>query len=199
MSWYYTYYIGYKDSSGKVFPLGPYDIKGRFYPVLSSSRSFASDLHESFHRFEREEISDELLDALYRNDVYQKADYDVKGEIINCGGGWLPIKDLPTESPVKEGYFLIEDVKGYLETQNSYDLFYDHMTPTEYAMRIESELKFGPPKDEGVHLVRDYTYFSYLDVFSKEYEAFLLRNAADMFEFAELPNDGEMVAILNQG
>ena len=55
MSYYYDYYIGYKDKeTKKIYPLGPFDCFKHFHPILSRSSFFASDLHDDFYSLGKE-------------------------------------------------------------------------------------------------------------------------------------------------
>ena len=72
MSWYYDYYICRKSKDdGKIYPFGPFDYNGKFFPALSKSRSFTSDLHEYFRDIctsnERKQISEELIKKFMRD------------------------------------------------------------------------------------------------------------------------------------
>ena len=197
MSWDYTYYIGYKDKDDKVYPFAPYDKNGELHCVRSVSRSFTSDLHESFYPFTEDNITDELVNDIH-GDCGATVD-ELRKEMVGFGCGYLPVKELPHGSIMKTGYFLIDDIKEYLEDHSSYDLFFDHLSSEEYSMRLDNELKLGSPEKEDERSMRDYAFFSYEDENSKEYEAFVLRRAAHMFEFAKLPEGAELVIIMTQG
>lgn len=186
MSYYYNYTIGY-ELEGKIYPLGPYTSFGKLRDVVSRSRSFASDLYELFYPIPDEKVSDELRKQFeYTNWNNETVMQDVK---------YLYLDNLPQGRPIKSGYFLITDVQMYEEGVSPFDgeLFYEHLTPTTYAARCVSEAKFGPPKPqkdcEGfeipVHPASDYMFYAYLDTSSEEYEAQLIRDAADI-----LTNDG---------
>ena len=60
MSWYVDYYVGYKTKEGKIYPLGHFDCFGNLRPVLTKSRSFASNLWERFQRVTLVETTEEL-------------------------------------------------------------------------------------------------------------------------------------------
>ena len=65
MSWYYDYYLGYRDIiNRKIYPLGVFDDKQIIHPVLTRSKSFASSLYENFDPIKTSEISEELLSVL---------------------------------------------------------------------------------------------------------------------------------------
>ena len=196
MSYYYTYYIGTKTEDDKIYPLGPYTAKGKLKPALERSRSFASDLHERFFPVVEEQITEELRKEFEYENWNGERSVDVK---------YLPVKNLPGGSFVKSGYFLIEDVEAYQKDDDTFDLFYDRMTPEVYAARSANELRFGPPKPktgcEGEeyteHSCADYMYFAYPDYFCEEYEAHILRAAADSLE--SYGDEGELVVLLTQG
>lgn len=198
MSYYYNYYLGYKDGDGMFHPLGPFDDKGKIHEVFYRSRSFASDLHERFWELPDEKIADDLRDQ------FEYDDWDGKP---TCNLKWLPLEDLPKDSFIRSGYFLINDIKSYQSEEDSWDLFYDWMTPTEFAMRADAEARFGPPQpkkdEEGgeytEHSCRDYAYFSYPDYQSEEYESFMIRLAATSYEYAKHLEGCEIVALETEG
>ena len=105
MSYYYNYYIGYQTSDKKIYPLGPYDNKGKLYNVFYKSRTFASDLHNDMYVADEDEYSDELKNEFSYEDCNGKTQYDnIK---------YLPISKLPSEKYIKSGFFLIEDITEY--------------------------------------------------------------------------------------
>ena len=200
MSYYYTYYIGYM-SENKIYPLGPYSATGELKSVISKSASFASDLHRDFLNVLEDRISDELKKEFsYEN---------WNGETVMERVKYLPVKDLPKDSFVKSGYFLIEDVIAYENDSNSEELFYEHVSPTVYAALLQHEAQFGKPapkKDEEgyeipVYSASDYMYYTYPDYNCKEYEADLLRTVAYMLgEFdLKLPKGYELVVLETEG
>lgn len=170
MSYYYNYYLGYKKNN-KIYPLGPYDFDGNFIPVISKSRTYASDLHQIFDNLFEYEISDELRKE-FKYENYEKIT-SIK---------YLNVKDLPTESYITQGYFLIKDVEAYNKNMN-FEGFYDIISPEIYAVKLQHEILFGknqPIKnDEGYEYIEpnasDYMYYMYPDYDSKEYESFLLK------------------------
>lgn len=198
MSYYYDYYIGYKHN-GKIYPMGVYDANGKLHSVVCNSRSFASDLHESFNSIKDDEISDELRKEF----EYDGWDGKKTMGIVK----WLPVKELPSGDYVKKGYFLIEDVKAYEENRDWFEGFYDVISPQVYVALLERELKFGknqPKKDiEGEEYTdpnaSDYMFYAYPDYHSKEYEAFILREIVDSMWSSELPEGAEWVIIETEG
>ena len=196
MSYYYNYTIGYMHED-KIYPLGPYNSFGKLKDVISKSRSFASDLHYSFWHIPEEMISDELRKEFEYEDWKGEKQIEVK---------YLPVTELPEGSFIKTGYFLIEDVEQYeQEHGDSYDLFYDHLSPTVYAAKAQNEARFGSPEkqvdEEGgditPHSASEYMYYAYPDFNSKEYEAFQLRAAAEMLkEYGRPMPDGAVLVVL---
>ena len=209
MSYYYTYYLAYRTKDDKIYPLGPFDYKGEYRYVLSISRSFASDLHDEFWPIKEEMITDELMDV-FESHYYLDGYEDRKQQLLEdmkCLK-WCSLKDLPKCSYIKKGYFLIDDISSYEKDEDTLDLFYDRLTPTEYALKLENEMKFGAPKPqkdcEGYnitpHSVSDYAYYAYPDYQCAEYEAFILRQAAEMLnEYNDIPDDAEVVVIDSEG
>lgn len=206
MSTYYLYYLGYQDKDGMIYPLGPFDNKGKLHPVSDRSRSFASDLYEYFNCVKEEDKSEELIKALHSSVTLEeyKEWNDFEKEVR-----YLPISELGSSDFIKKGYFLIEDIKLYKETESLEDLFYERMSSEEYAAKLVNEMTFGPPKPkldcEGneieTYSCRDYSYFAYADEFSKEYDAYLLKTTAEMYSFYnyEFGDNGKIVALFTWG
>ena len=198
MSWYYNYTIGYiKDN--KIYPFGPYNANGKLKDVFSRSRSFASDLYEDFYKISEEQISDELRKEFEYEDWNEEKKVDV---------WYLPMSEMPDGDYVKTGYFLIDDIISYLKSKDTEDIFYEHMSSEEYAIRSTQEAKYGKPASqydcEGSlidnHSCADYAWFAYPDYISKEYESFLIREVAELLaEYNELPEGAKIVILMTQG
>ena len=199
MSYYYDYYIGYK-SGDKIYPFGPYNSLGKLKAVISRSRSFASDLHYEFYPIEDNEVSDELRKEFEYEDWNGNRAVAVKV---------LPIDDLPKGSYIKKGYYLIEDIKRYEDPDGKYfEGFFDCISPAVYASMVQNEVRFGKPEcrqnDYGElyypRTASEYMYYAYPDYESKEYEAAMIRNVADMLEgYEDLPEDAILLALETEG
>lgn len=199
MSYYYNYYVGYK-IDGKVYPFGPYNSTGKLKEVITKSRSFASDLHEVFYRVAKEEISDELRKEFEYEDWNGNKSVNVK---------MLPIKELPSGSYIKRGFFLVEDVLRYEDPDNDYfDGFYEYISPAVYASMVQNEVQFGKPERKlddcdnwyCPKAASDYMYYAYPDYNSKEYEAEMVRSVAYMLnDYSELPKDAILLALETEG
>ena len=204
MSWYYTYYLCY-EKEGKIFPLGPFDAKGQFYEVLERSRSFASAIHESFWPLKKEQMSEEFLKCFpfLREESWESNLWSYRY-----------LKDLPTGSPMKRNYYLLDDIAEFLEDGSIDDKFYDFLSPEAYALKLQNELQFGPPKEKlddfgdpyTPHSCADYALFNYEDWLSEEYEAQRIREAASVFNYSDLIYDrkewkqiNDIVVVLRQG
>lgn len=199
MSYYYNYFIGYRTKENKIYPLGPFDAFGDLRSVMSISRSYASDLHESFDYVSDDQVSDELRKEFqYEN---------FKGELELDRIKYLQVKDLPKEDFVKRGYFRITDVEEYLKEGWTEGLEYDFMTPEAYAFRRDNELKFGRPvstkDEEGNDLpaksCADYMYFAYPDYSCKGYECMMLRRVANMLDYGDMPKESVLVVLETEG
>lgn len=200
MSYYYTYYLGYKHE-GKIYPLGPYDCFGKLRDVINRSRSFASNLHERFWPVEEDEISDELRKEFEYTDWEDKKVVSLKK---------LALSKLPSGDFIRRGYALIDDVKVY-EEADSYDtdgLFCDFISPTVYAAMSANEKTFGKPAEredaDGNRYIpnsaSDYMYYAYPDYSSENYEADIIRSAASSYKYTnEMPEDAEIVVLLSEG
>ena len=194
MSYYYNYYLGYKKNN-KIYPLGPYDFNGNFIPVISKSRTYASDLHKMFDNLFEDEISDELR---------KEFKYENYESITSIK--YLNVKDLPTESYIKQGYFLIKDVEAY--NKNTYfEGFYDIISPEIYAVKLQHEILFGknqPIKDDEGYTytesnASDYMYYMYPDYDSKEYESFLLKKYFEPYIESTIDDKIEYVILETEG
>lgn len=198
MSYYYTYYLGY-EKDGKIYPFAPYDCFGHFKPVIERSRSFASELHCRFSTIPEENYSEELKTR------FEYKTWDNRNEIEEVKMCY--IDELPTGDYIKTGYFLITDVEQYEKDHDSEDLFYDTVSPTVYAAMAANETQFGKPQprkdDEGNEYIpntaSDYMYYAYPDHFCEEYEAFLLRMEANIYDYGCLPEDARIVVLLTEG
>lgn len=180
MSYYYHYYLGYiKDN--KIYPWGLFSADGKLSPVLSKSRSFASNLHDFFNIAKKDQISDELRKYFeYKN---------WNEEIVMDTIKYLAVEDLPSGSFIKTGYFLIEDVKKYEETHDNTELFFETITPIIYAEMLKNELIFGTPSlatDEEInrdiypkYSASDYMFYAYPDYDSAEYESTILQKVME--------------------
>ena len=198
MSYYYNYYIGYKQD-GKIYPWGPYTAEGRLEPVLSRSRSFASDLYNEFHVVSDKEISEELRKEFEYEDWTKTKRIDVK---------YLSEDDLPTGSYIKTGYFLIKDVEAYENDKyGNFEGFCDVISPEVYAAKLQHEMMFGknqPKKDdEGYEYTEpnasDYMYYAYPDYNTEEYESFFLRQLIDALRNVFAGRDVEYVVLETEG
>lgn len=187
MSYYYNYYIGYKKDN-KIYPFGPYDSTGQLQPIISRSRSFASDLHELFSMVPENAISNELRQEFSYKNYNDEETIDVK---------YLSVNQLPTKSFIKTGYFLISDVQTYEKNNDdSEDLFYESLTPALYAAKLQNEIMLG--KTDSEYSASDYMFYAYPDYFSREYEASILLHMAHSMENYNL-HDVEYVVLETEG
>ena len=218
MSWYFLYHLAWKNpEDGKLYPLGPFDDKGKFYPVVEKSRSFASDLHEEFIDIRSKEdrkklISKELFKQLYsearEEEFYGEVQEDNAYSFDDFYISYLPYKDLPKGNYIKKGYYLIEDIERYEDPDFCFDGFYDKLNPTVYAKKLENELKFGRPRPEKdaegyditPHSVADYSYYCYPDYESAEYESYCIREVAEILtQYSYGKDERELYVVLTQG
>lgn len=198
MSYYYNYYIGY-ELEGKIYPFGPYNSKGRLCPVISRSSSFASDLHRYFNLVSEDQISKELRDE-FEYTLYND-------EKSRCEVKYLPVRELPVGSPIKRGYFLIDEVQHYEREQDS-EVFSDCLSPTIYAVKYQHQLRFGRNVEEedaeGFKFkepdASDYMYYAYEDTSTEEWEASKLWDAAEMLnDYDSLPKGAKIVILEDEG
>ena len=221
MSTYYCYCIGYKDSDNKIFPVGPYDYQGKLRYIIKRSRSYVTDINELFYNIPKNAYSDELIHALTggKCDREEYLKYSVDQ--------YLPVSELPDGNFIQTGYFLISDVDRYLKAKDENErndlawsrLFVKSMSEAAYAAKLQNELMFENHKETSNHAIKgedryadiddeerfsysckDYMYFSYPDVFCKEYDAFLLREALNSYIYdIKIPEGSEWIIICSIG
>lgn len=199
MSYYYNYTIGIMDKSGKIKPYGPYDVNGKLKYVIERSRSFASDLYKDFLYIQENQITEELRKEFSYIDWNGEEKIEIK---------YLPIDKLPKGTYLIKGYFLIEDIQRYEEDQiDTDDLICNMITPTIYAEKLKKEYMFGkndPIEDEEGYKytepnASDYMYYVVEDYYSKEYEASVIRDIANILSDYDLPVDCELVVLETEG
>jgi len=197
MSYYYQYFIGYEKNQ-KIYPYGPYDCNGKLKPVVEKSRSFASNLHDSFFTVINEQISEELRKEFEYEDYLGEKKVDIK---------YLPFCNLPNGEYIVKGYFLIEDIQAWKQGGDD-SLFYNVIDAHTYNELMKKELVFGknqPEKDdEGFEYTipnaSDYIYDAIPNYNSKEYEAELIRQVGLMlFDEYELSQKYNLVIIESEG
>ena len=200
MSTYYNYYAGIQTSDGKIKPWGPFNANGELNPIISRSNSFASNLHNDFYIIEEQKVSEEL---------HKHFDYEDWNGNKKCDVKYLPYEELPGGSYLKEGYYLIDDVKDWESDLNSWDFegFYNMISPTIYAEKVRQEAQFGKNPthvDEYGEIVgepnaSDYMFYVIPDYGSKEYEAEVIRLGFNMLEDYTLPKGTKYVVLMNVG
>lgn len=174
MSYYYSYYAGYM-TDGKVHILGPYDNSGVLHSIFSKSRSFASDLHEDFRKISDKEASESIWEE------FSETKYGTDEKYITAK--MLPFDELPVGDIIQKGYVPISQVQQYENDSYDFDGFYDVLSPTIYAAKLQNEIRFGKKEDsvdefgEVCHELSsaDYMFYAWVDYNSREYEAFLIR------------------------
>ena len=201
MSYYYNYYIGYiNPDDNKIYPLGPYNSSGRLCRVISDSRSVASDLYEDFYAVKETQISDSLRKEFEAENWEGEPVVEVK---------YLPVEELPNNSYIKTGYYLIDEVKVYesIKDDEWFEGFSEIISASVYAAMLKNEIVFGKNKPEldcegnecTVPSASDYMYYAYPDYSSKEYDAHLLRRAVDSLEYYDLPSGTKYVILEDEG
>ena len=201
MSRYYDYYLAYS-KKGKLFPLGPFDRKQKLKAVLSKSESFASSLYQNFDDCPASKLGPKLKEFFTYND------WNGKPTVGNLK--FIKLTDLPKGSILRRGYFLIEDIERYEKNESDYvdELFYEWLTPTAYAAKATNEARFGKPEQqfdcEGFPLPNysagDYAYYAYIDHQTEEYEAYQIRDIAELLtEYDNDINQEDIYVIVSYG
>lgn len=205
MSYYYNFYIGYIDKTdGKIYPYGPFNVndKEKIRCIMDYSRSFDYDFSELFDIIPEKMYSDKFLEQeSFKSYIDEKYCVNPK---------YLRFSDLPDGSYIKTGYFLIDQVRSYLE--DGEPEFYDVLDPLTYNGMVAAELQFGPPTEKTDEWgntytpksVREYMYFAYPDYTCPEFRAFKLRtilNSIIDFEdqYGKFKDQKEFVVIETEG
>ena len=173
MSVYYSFYLGKQDGD-KIVPVGPFDESGKLVPCLFCCGE-TYGLRDYFIKTDKSILSDRF------------SNFDEFEDIYVCA-----YNELPNDSFIKSGYYLIDDVERYKDDESLIywgEIFYDRLSPEAYAAKMTSEIAVGPPspyKDEfgneiRPHSVSDYMYFSYIDYASKEYLSHEIKSVLDLF------------------
>lgn len=210
MSEYINYYIcKKKKDTGVIYPLGPFDDKGRFICALWKSRSFYTDLPDLFTVVSKDQISDELIDSIFYS---SKNKDDLKKDL--CDGSYYsfhycPIEELGSKDFIQSGYYLVDDIKRYelsLKGECEFDDFYECLSPTLYCQMLMSEnsskyIREYDCEDSKMKVkhASDYAYYMYPNYQSKEYEAFVLYTIADTLTSLHEDNEYDVVAVFYRG
>ncbi len=182
MSYYYTYYLGKRETAtGRVSLAGPYDEKGHVVSLMSKSRSFASDLHEDMLPLAEEEMAEDVREQF----TYE----DWKGNKVLDTVKSMPFAALSGKTPFKCAYVPAFDVIDQNDTDDDDEIYYsDKLNDAQYATLCAAsvrgsaagkrtieryDLEMGEYK--GMELgPEDYVRHMWVDTTSREYEEWLL-------------------------
>lgn len=196
MSYYYNYYLGYKFEN-KFYPIGPFNYKGDFVPIISRSRSFASNWHDNFNIIKDNEKSQELKDALPHDKIIKFYNFN----------------ENENDNFMRRGYYLTKDIVAYEQEpywRDTGDWFCDSMTPLEYSEKLKKEKLYNLkpiPVDvneeselEYSSCAADYMYYSYPDLNSIEYEKFLVNTiGTNLISYSSLPKGAKIIVLETEG
>ena len=203
LSWYVNFYVAYQTSDGMIYPYGPFDYSGDYKCIHWTSRSFTTDLKDSFDTVKKEQVSKELIDAIYNSEIDD--DYE-----LSMYWGICPLENLPSGDFIKSNYYLIDDIEKYQKDKHAEDLFYDSLDPITYNLKSQNELKFGKPTETTdewgdkytPYSCADYAFFTYADYDCKEYEAHKIRiivySMYDSYK-ESIPKDAKIVIFKTEG
>ena len=167
MSTYYSFYIGYRTKDKKFHAFGPFDKDNKLRPILVKSRSFISDLYQEFYPVRIEDM-DEFVEIMFtHSSIYGNTD----GLVTDLK--WLPVSDLPGTDFMKTGYFLTEEIMDYILTKEP--CFSEHYEMIEYSILLEAAVKNN--NTEEIERLKKYSFFSYPDYDSAEFESYILNHA----------------------
>lgn len=184
---------------GKVYILGPYDGSGVLHSIFSKSRSFASDLHEDFRAISNDEASNRLWEEFSETKCGSDEKY--------IAAKMLLYDDLPTGDIVQKGYVPIDQVQRYEADPDDFDGFYDVLSPTVYAAKLQNEREFGKKEDyvdEFGEICRepsmaDYMFYAWIDYNSKEFEVFMIRQFFESLSPLYFSDSRKFVVIESEG
>ncbi len=180
-----AYYLGYRKED-KIYPLGPFNEKGKLKPILLRS-------YDTLHSFDCEKV--EVTDSEFSEELYKEFECDGdkrKNKRYHVPLKKIMLKDLPEGSFISRGFFPVNEVNDYEKSDGTKRCFYDFKTPSVYAELLKNEIQLGKKTHEydeyeqvNYHYATDYMYYAYPDYSSKYYEAFLIKMFADVLRFNE--------------
>lgn len=180
-----AYYLGYRKED-KIYPLGPFNEKGKLKPILLRS-------YDTLHSFDCEKA--EVTDSEFSEELYKEFECDGdkrKNKRYHVPLKKIMLKDLPEGSFISRGFFPVNEVNDYEKSDGTKRCFYDLKTPSVYAELLKNEIQLGKKTHEydeyeqvNYHYATDYMYYAYPDYSSKYYEAFLIKMFANVLRFNE--------------
>jgi len=186
MGYWHNIYLGYS-KDGKVFPLGPYDAKGRIYPIYTYRHIWAGEnrLHDQMEHVlpTDQEVSDELRNVL----AYET----YEGKTIYPDMRMIALDNLPALPIMSSGYVPIAQVEGYESFGGDPD-FYPVYTPMIYAEKLRGEMNGIPAQpvegeDEAPReSMRDFMFYQWVDRNTLAYDIHKVREVARVFEDAPI-------------
>lgn len=179
VSWYHNYYIGEK-RDGLIYLVGLFDSGGKCYPALSISRTFSSDLPDSFYQVDPDKLS---------NQIKSLFDSPLEREYVGC----LSYTNLGSIDYIERGYFLIDDIDSYEKTRDPLS-FTCCIAPVTYAELVKKgAIRIGRKE----YTAQDFAYYAYPDIRSKQYEAFLIYNTVEAYLFDHTNVDKNNIVIID--
>lgn len=182
MSCYYTYYLAKREkATGKVFPAPPFSASGEPIWLLSTSRSFSSDLPEYMDFLPEKDLSEELK-AFFS--------YEGFGSKVVCPRiRIIALSELSGEDPFCTAYVPVTDLVEGIDSD--VEGFSDKLSPENFAafclahernpqVKRKTE-RYNPDTDlyDVVELAPgDYMRHMWVDKCSREYQEWLIATEA---------------------
>lgn len=179
MSTCYNYFLGYTKDE-KIYPLGPYDSKGKLRSINSSV----------FGRIQDKCCFTEVKETEASEELHKEFDYESyvnrnKTKMVLPSIKKAKLIDLPSGDFIKRGYFLMSDVTSYESSDGRNVYFHEFKSPSVFSEMLKNELqnrsKSYDYDGEPVYqrITSDYMYFAYPDYSSEQYESFVIKTIAE--------------------
>ena len=198
MSTCYNYFLGYmKDDM--IFPLGPYDSKGKLRSINSSV----------FGKIQDKCIFTDVKDSEASEELHKEFDYESnvnrnKTKMVLTSLKKAKLNDLPSGDFIKRGYFLMSGVTNYESSDGRDFFFHDYKSPSVFSEMIKNEnqnkTKSYDYDGEPVYrnITSDYMYFAYPDYSSEQYESFVIKTFAESLRKNEGIPASEIVVLYTE-
>ena len=137
----YNYYLAYRTKDNKIIPFDLKKLDGTYRSIYCHCSS-NDPIYEYFKEFKP---TDEI-DPEFENQLIPDKDEFWSNR---PGIAWMPVEQLPDKLPIRNGYFLIDDVLEYQKCKYYTDGMFESMiTPEIYSQLVARQLEFGYIKDD---------------------------------------------------
>lgn len=198
MSICYSYYLGYMKDD-KIYPLGPYDSKGKLRSINSSV----------FGKIQEKCCFTDVKDSEASEELHKEFDYESyvnrnKTKMVLTSLKKAKLNVLPSGDFIKRGYFLMSDVTSY-ESSDGRDIYFrEFKSPSVFSEMLKNELQtknrsYEYDGEMGYRsIASDYMYFAYPDYSSEQYETFVIKTIAESLRKNEGVSVSDVVVLYTE-